>query len=126
VRAVFGRHWGFLMGWAYWGAYVFISGYVTMGFGGYLHSLTGTPRFAGAIGIVVAAAALNLAGIKLSGRTQAIVVVSAIGGLLVFALWGAPHVRGGAFHPFAPFGPSGVLGASLLCFLAFGGFDMIS
>jgi APA family basic amino acid/polyamine antiporter len=126
VRAVFGRHWGFLMGWTYWGAYVFISGYVTMGFGGYLHSLTGIPRFAGAVGIVVAAALLNLAGIKLSGRTQAAVVASAIGGLLVFGIWGTAHVRLDKFQPFAPFGASGVLAASLLCFLAFGGFDMIS
>ena len=27
-------HWGFLMEWEYWGAYIFISGYVTLGFGG--------------------------------------------------------------------------------------------
>ena len=31
------------MGWGYWGAYIFISGYVTLGFGGYLHALTGLP-----------------------------------------------------------------------------------
>src|SRR5690242_16690705 len=41
ARALLGQHWGFLMGWGYWGAYIFISGYVTLGFGGYLHALTG-------------------------------------------------------------------------------------
>ena len=34
VRAVLGPEWGFLMGWRYWGAYVVLSGYVTLGFGG--------------------------------------------------------------------------------------------
>src|SRR6266567_9594781 len=39
ARALLGPHWGFLMGWGCWGAYLFISGYVTLGFGGYLHAL---------------------------------------------------------------------------------------
>ncbi len=34
ARAVFGPHVGFLMGWTFWGAYLFISGYVTLGVGG--------------------------------------------------------------------------------------------
>jgi APA family basic amino acid/polyamine antiporter len=126
AHAVFGRHGGFLMGWVYWGAYVFISGYVTLGFGGYLEAVTGVPRTVGAIALVAAAVLLNLAGIKLSGRTQALVVAAAIGGLLVFALWGLGSVRSENFEPFAPLGAAGVLSASLLCFLAFGGFDMVS
>src|SRR3546814_14483456 len=28
VREVLGRGWGFLMGWVFWGAYIFVSGYV--------------------------------------------------------------------------------------------------
>lgn len=34
ARILLGRRLGFLMGWGFWGAYVFISGYVTLGFGG--------------------------------------------------------------------------------------------
>src|SRR6266705_1246537 len=34
ARALLGERWGFLMGWGYWGAYIFISGYVTLGFAG--------------------------------------------------------------------------------------------
>src|SRR3989441_12779059 len=33
VRALLGEHWGFLTGLGYWGAYIFVSGYVTLGFG---------------------------------------------------------------------------------------------
>jgi hypothetical protein len=35
------------MGWGYWGAYVFVSGYATIGFGGYLRAVTGLPAAAG-------------------------------------------------------------------------------
>ena len=126
ARAILGRHGGFLMGWDYWGAYVFISGYVSLGFGGYLEAVTGLPRSVGAIGIVAACVGLNLAGIKLSGRTQALVVAAAVCGLVGFGLWGLGSVHAEHFTPFAPHGMGGVLTASLLCFLAFGGFDMVS
>src|SRR5215472_5806448 len=53
VRALLGPHWGFLMGWGYWGAYIFVSGYVTLGFGGYLHALTGLSPIAGALALIV-------------------------------------------------------------------------
>src|SRR5437016_8368777 len=49
ARTLLGPHWGFLMGWGYWGAYIFISGYVTLGFGGYLHAFTGLSLVAGAL-----------------------------------------------------------------------------
>src|SRR6266545_1936188 len=39
TREILGPGWGFLMGWGYLGAYVFASGYVTLGFGGYLEPL---------------------------------------------------------------------------------------
>ncbi len=126
ARVGLGRRWGFLMGWDFWGAYVFISGYVTLGFGGYLHALTGLPPVAGALGLVAAAAAANLAGIRLSGRVQAAVVLLALAGLLGFVALGLPHVEPARFTPWLPKGVSGVLSAALLAFLAFGGFDMVA
>jgi basic amino acid/polyamine antiporter, APA family len=126
ARAVFGRHIGFLMGWGFWGAYLFISGYVTLGFGGYLESATGIPRVAGAIGLVAACLAVNLLGVRITGAVQALVIGVALLGLLGFALWGLPSVDLGRLEPFAPEGVSGILVASLLAFLAFGGFDMVA
>jgi APA family basic amino acid/polyamine antiporter len=126
ARAVFGRHVGFVMGWTFWGAYLFISGYVTLGFGGYLHALLGVPRLAGALALIAACLALGVGGVRLTGAAQAGVTALAIAGLVLFALWGAPEIRSRHFSPFAPTGLGGVLSAALLAFLAFGGFDMVA
>src|SRR3546814_7035711 len=85
---VLGRGWCFLMGWVFWGAYVFISGYVTLGFGGYLASLTGLPAAWGAVGLVLVCIAFNVAGVKLSGQLQVLVIALALAGLQI----GRAHV----------------------------------
>jgi basic amino acid/polyamine antiporter, APA family len=126
VRAVLGPRWGFAAGWAYWGAYVFISGYVTLGFGGYLEALSGLPRLAGALGLIGLCLLVNLLGVRVTGRVQVGIVAVALAGLLGFSLWGLTDVEAARFAPFAPGGAQGVLLASLLAFLAFGGFDMVA
>jgi APA family basic amino acid/polyamine antiporter len=126
VRAVLGPRWGFAVGWAYWGAYVFISGYVTLGFGGYLEALVGIPRLVGALGLIGLCLLVNLLGVRVTGRVQAAIVAVALAGLLGFSLWGLTDVEAERFTPFAPGGAHGVLLASLLAFLAFGGFDMVA
>lgn len=126
VRQVLGPRWGFLMGWGYWGGYLLISGYVTLGFGGYLHAVTGLAPAAGAVLIVAAATGLNLLGVRISGGVQAVVVAVAISGLVVFTAWGLPHADLSNLRPFAPFGAYGVFVAALVAFLSFGGFDMVA
>jgi len=126
TRVVFGRSWGFLMGWGYWGAYIFASGYVTLGFGGYLHVVTGIPVVVGALALIIVSTVINLIGVRISGRVQTIMVLLAIGALVGFALTGLPYVEPSNLSPFFPHGASGVLAAALLAFLAFGGFDMVA
>ncbi len=126
VRALLGEHWGFLMGWGYWGAYIFISGYVTLGFGGYLHALTGLSTVLGALSLIGISTAINLIGVRFSGLVQSLVIGVAIVALLGFSMLGLPHVHVEQFTPFLPFGLGGVAVATLLAFLAFGGFDMVA
>ena len=126
AQALLGPHWGFLMGWGYWGAYIFISGYVTLGFGGYLHALTGLPPIAGALALIGISTAINLVGVRLSGLVQSLVIVVAIVALLAFGVAGLPHVHIEQFTPLLPYGVGGVAVATLLAFLAFGGFDMVA
>src|SRR5579864_5104842 len=90
AKALLGPHWGFLMGWGYWGAYIFVSGYVTLGFGGYLHALTGLPAVPGALALIGLCTAINLAGIRLSGLVQSLVIGLAIIALLGFSALGLP------------------------------------
>ncbi|MFC3533548.1 APC family permease [Vogesella facilis] len=126
VREVLGHKWGFLMGWVFWGAYLFVSGYVTQGFGGYLHMLTGTPPIWGGVGLVLGCVLINIRGVELSGKLQVLVIGLALAGLLGFAVAGAPAVDAAKFSPWMPTGLQGLLAAALIAFLAFGGFDMIA
>ncbi|MDQ3761700.1 MAG: APC family permease [Actinomycetota bacterium] len=126
ARQILGQHWGFFMGWIYWGAYVFLSGYVTIGFGGYLNAATGFPIMAGAGLLVAASTVVNVLGVKVSGGAQTVVITVAIAGLVGFSFWGLPHVSLSHLTPFAPHGVSGIFGAALIAFLAFGGFDMVA
>src|SRR6266446_2354884 len=126
ARALLGPHWGFLMGWGYWGAYIFISGYVTLGFGGYLHALTGLPPVAGALALIGICTIINLVGVRLSGLVQSLVIGLAMAALLGFSIAGLWHIHIEQFTPFLPFGLGGVAMAALLAFLAFGGFDMVA
>jgi APA family basic amino acid/polyamine antiporter len=122
ARAVFGERAGVAAGLVYWLAYVFVSGYVTLGFGTYL----GLPHTLGALGLIAACLLLNLIGVKVSARAQQVVVAAAILGLAGFALYRLPDVHAGNFSPFAPHGPGSIFHAALLFFLAFGGFDMVA
>ena len=126
TRAVFGPGVSFLMGWGYVGAYTFASGYVTLGFGGYLEALTGVPVVSGALVLIAASTAVNLAGARLAGWLQTGLVVLAVAGLLGFGLLGVTKVDLGLLVPFAPNGMMGVLAGTLIGFLAFGGFDMVA
>jgi APA family basic amino acid/polyamine antiporter len=126
ARQVLGPRWGFAMGWIYWGAYVFVSGYVTVGFGGYLAAATGLPVRLGAVALVVVCTGVNLLGVRIAGAAQTIVIVVAVAGLAGFAAWGLPDADPARFVPFAPHGAGGILLAALPAFLAFGGFDMIA
>src|SRR5437764_9756947 len=78
ARTLLGPHWGFLMGWGYWGAYIFVSGYVTLGFGGYLHALTGLPPISGALALIGISTGINLIGVRLSCLVQSVVIGVAI------------------------------------------------
>src|SRR5258706_15273768 len=126
ARTLLGPHWGFLMGWGYWGAYIFVSGYVTLGFGGYLHALTGLPAVPGALVLIGISTVITLVAVRLSGLVQSLVIGIAMAALLGFGLLGLPQVRVLQLAPFLPFGLGGVAMASLLAFLAFGGFDMVA
>src|SRR6266567_2367212 len=93
TRTLLGPHWGFVMGWGYWGAYIFVSGYVTLGFGGYFHALTGLPAVPGALALIGISTGINLIGVRLSGLVQSVVLGVAIAALLGFGIMGLPHVH---------------------------------
>jgi len=65
-------------------------------------------------------------GVRLSGVAQSLVIGGATVALLGFSILGLPHIHIAQFTPFFPLGVGGVAAATLLAFLAFGGFDMVA
>jgi basic amino acid/polyamine antiporter, APA family len=65
-------------------------------------------------------------GIRESAKINNVMVAVKICVVLLFILVGARHVVPANWHPFAPFGGTGVLRASAIVFFAFIGFDAVT
>ena len=88
----------------------------------------GDPALAGVVaGALVAAACLaNLAGLRVSGRAQLVLVALLVALLVSAVAVAAPDVRAAHFHPFAPHGWAAVgQAATVLCY-GFSGWEAAS
>ncbi|MBV9279727.1 MAG: amino acid permease [Chloroflexi bacterium] len=126
TRATLGEGWGFLMGWEYWGAWVGVGGCVSLGFGGYLHALTGWPSLPCSLALVAGITAFNLCGQHLVSRAQVAVIILGGSALATFGLLGLAHTHAGQFIPFLPHGLAGVAAAAPAALLALNGFDTVA
>jgi APA family basic amino acid/polyamine antiporter/amino acid efflux transporter len=125
VRETMGPLIGTIIGWAYWGAWLAASSFVSQGFGHYLNALTGAPPLLSAMLLLLALGVLNILGIKFSGKVQVYIVLTAIIVLIVFFVLGIKHIDYSLYQPFAPYGFSGILAATLVGFLSLVGWDAI-
>ncbi len=136
---ILGRHWGFLMGWIYASAWLFIGSYVVLGFGHYFHqALTGllpfvkdSNPFLSSIGLIVVLTAINLAGGQFFGRVQKGIVLPVAVILMVGSAAGLVYItaslhNGALFALILPHSIGGVLAMAPFAFLALAGFDMIA
>ncbi|MFG3284540.1 APC family permease [Streptomyces sp. NPDC048111] len=115
-----------IVGWANWGAWMCASSYVGIGVGSYLHLLVPALSQGVASTLVIAVfTALNLLGIRFSGKVQFIALVLTVLVLLGFIAAGATHVDMDKYTPFMPHGMSGVMQAALIGFLSLTGWDAI-
>lgn len=125
VRENLGSLIGTIIGWAYWGAWLAASSFVSQGFGNYLHSLTGAPSLVSALSLLVCLGILNVLGVKFSGWVQVGIVVIEITLLFIFFAFGSSHVHYSLYKPFAPNGIHGIISAALVGFLSMVGWDGI-
>ncbi|WP_425800623.1 APC family permease [Desulfitobacterium sp. Sab5] len=116
---------GTIIGWAYFGAWLAASSFVSQGFGHYLNVLTGAPPVLSAVLLLLGLGILNILGIRFSGKLQVGIVCTVIVVLIGFFIIGIKHVNYAYYQPFSPNGFSGILQATLVGFLSIVGWDAI-
>ena len=92
----------------------------------YAFPISGPGVFVVAVGILALAYAINLWGIRLSGRVQVAAVVVMVGILALAVVASAPGVRTGNFVPLLPDGLASVGVASALVVWSFLGYENVS
>lgn len=139
-----GEFWGFLIGWDLILEYAVAVSAVAIGWSGYICNLLGNvgvqlpPAFINAPGVsggvanvpamlvIWAICGLLILGVKESTKLNNILVGIKLGVVLLFIVLGAPHVNPANWHPFMPFGWSGVFSGAAIVFFAYIGFDAVA
>ncbi|MEE8498569.1 MAG: universal stress protein [Acidimicrobiia bacterium] len=113
---------GTIAGFGTWFAMIFKAAFALVGLGAYLrffvHDIPIRPV---ALGIAIGLILLNMAGIKESGRVQALLVTFSLGVLAFFVADGITLVDSARYRPFLSEGTFGLLEAAGLVFVAYAG-----
>lgn len=118
----FGPRVGFVAGALMLVADVLAAAAVTIGFGGYLEHLAGTPTTGNALALIVVLGAILWAGVEQSVAVAIVLTGLEALGLVFVILVGVPSWVGTDYLA-APHGLTGVSGAAALIFFAYLGFD---
>lgn len=132
-----------LVGWNLVLEYLVASGAVAVGWSGYItdmlsslgfflpRALVNSPLNGGlvnlpAILITVVMTGVAIVGTTTSTRTNKVIVWAKILVILVFLALGIPRVNPANWHPFLPFGVTGVVRGAAIIFFAYIGFDAVA
>jgi len=131
----FGEFPGFVVGWMKSFDYIVGASAVSIGFAAYFAYFAGIPATTGTLVIVATLwplflMLLNLKGIQEASWTNNLLVALKILALLVFIVVGASAMLASGnysnYHPFFPYGFSGVMSGAAIIFFAFIGFNTIA
>jgi len=118
---------GFLAGWIWIVSNIFVGAAVSLGFAHYCVTfLPWVPVNLIAACICFLFLGINYGGLKESVVFNNLLVVVKVLILLFFVLFAAGFLRPGNFMPFAPAGPTGILGGAALIFFAYTGFARVT
>lgn len=141
--ASFGEIWAWIIGWDLILEYAVSIAAVAVGWSAYVTSvladigievspaLTNPPGIAGglfnlpAVLIILAITALLIVGVKESIRLNTLIVIVNIAVILIFFFLCYPHIDAVNWHPFMPFGWTGVFAGAAIVFFAYIGFDSV-
>lgn len=137
-----GEIWAWMIGWVLMYEYLISASAVAVGWSSYvvgllssagiiLPQIISAPSGAGlinlpAVFIIILLTGILILGVKQSTRFNAIVVLINILIILLFIFVGLGHINPANYHPFMPFGFSGVLQGAAMVFFAYIGFDAVS
>ncbi len=139
----FGEFIAWIIGWNLLLEYVVSVGSIAIGWSGYVinlfqsinlplpEALTKNPFQGGVVNllammIIYLIAILLCIGVKQSARFNAVIVFVKLVTIALFIFIAAHHVNPALWHPFMPFGWSGVMQGAALVFFAYIGFDALS
>jgi len=121
---------GTLGGIAAWFSLSFKSAFALLGIGIFTRllnpGLTGVHMKMIAVGFCIVFMFVNLIGVKETGRTQILVVLSLIAILGLYIVAGAFFVRSPRYIPFMPFGIGSVFATAGLVFVSYGGLTKVA
>ncbi len=118
---------GFISGWMWVFANVFIGAAVSIGFAQYLSALVPSlPVNVVAATICVAFTVLNYVGVRQSALVNDALVVAKIAILVFFIAFGLGFIQLNNFQPFMPKGILGTLEGAALIFFAYGGYARVT
>jgi len=129
AKEAFGQGAGTMTAWLFVIWVVLGAPAITLAAGTYLayaFQISGLGVFAVAAGIIVLAYAINLRGIKLSGRVQLAVVAAMVGILVLAVAASIPGIKASNFTPLLPGGLASVGVASALIVWSYLGYENVS
>jgi APA family basic amino acid/polyamine antiporter len=119
----FGPTTGFVAGSLMLAADILATAAVTIGFGGYVRHLLGTPLTVNALALVVVLGVILYSGVRRSVAIAIVLTILEAAGLLFVIVIGLPFWRETPYLVAAPSGLAGISGAAALIFFAYLGFD---
>ncbi len=125
ANEAFGRRAAFVTGWMDVAVNAIAGPAVALGFGSYVHQLTGLDPTLVAIGLIVVCTAIVLAGVTETVTLAAVFALIEVSGLAFVVVVGAPYL-GTVDLLSVQGGTAGLLGAAALVFFAYEGFEEIA
>lgn len=117
---------GTVAGFGVWFALIFKSAFALVGLGAYLDFFIRLPARTVGIALALLLCAINIIGVKQSGRFQTVVVLSVLSVLGLFVVAGGVNVQADSLTPFMPEGWGGLLSATGLVFVSYAGVTKVA
>lgn len=117
---------GTIAGIGVWFSLVLKSAFALVGLGAYLLLFIDLPTKPVAVGLGLLVLAVNMLGVKQTGRLQAVIVTGVLGVLVLFVLRGAAVIDPARYQPFLSHGVGGLLAATGFVFVSYAGVTKIA